>query len=103
MYQPKGVISDQTGLKARSYNNYVFWLFYHVYVSDVVSKVDNALYIRCTLILQYKLKKCLKKEFCKRCRHVNGKGKKWPVHRKTHRTIQKQVEHHDATDIQKKL
>ena len=28
---------------------------------------------------------------------------KWSVHRKTHRTTQKHVEHQDATDIQKKL
>jgi len=28
---------------------------------------------------------------------------KWPVQKPTHRTTQKHVEHHDATDIRKKL
>ena len=43
----------------------------------------------------------LKKECCKHCRHVKFKDTmtKWPVHRKTHRTIQN-TEHQDATDIQ---
>jgi len=43
------------------------------------------------------------KECCKQCRHVKFKGTrtKWPVHRKTHTTIQKHVEKYYATDIQK--
>jgi len=28
---------------------------------------------------------------------------KWPVHKQTHRTTQKHVEHQDATDIQKNI
>ena len=38
--------------------------------------------------LSYQLKRCLKKECCKQCRHAKFKGTitKWPVHRQTHRT-----------------
>ena len=51
---------------------------------------------------QYKLKRRSKGECCKPCRHVKFKSTmtKCPVHRKTHSTIQKHVEHQDATDIQ---
>jgi len=45
--------------------------------------------------------RCSKKEFCKQCRLVKFKGTmtKWPVYKPTHK---RQVEHQDATDIQKK-
>jgi len=52
------------------------------------------------LQIQYTLKRCSNKECCKQCRYVNFKGTitKWPVHKLTHRTTQKHVQHHDATD-----
>jgi len=55
--------------------------------------------------LNYKLKPCSKKEFCKQCRHVNFKGTmtKWFVQKQTHRTKQKHAEHQDATGIQTKI
>jgi len=51
--------------------------------------------------LQYKLKRCSKKECCKQCRYVKFMGTltKWPVQKPTQRKTQKHVEHHDATDI----
>ena len=51
----------------------------------------------------YTLKRCSKKEYCKQCRYVKFRGTmtKWPVQKLTHRTVQKHVPHHDATDIQK--
>jgi len=56
-------------------------------------------------VVEYKFKKCSMKECCKQCRYVKFKGTitKWPVHKQTHRTTQKHVEHQDATDIHKKL
>ena len=50
---------------------------------------------------QYKLKRCSNIEYCKQCRYVKFKGTmtKWPVHKLTHRTTQKHLQHHDATDI----
>jgi len=51
----------------------------------------------------YELKKCLKKEWCKQCRHVKLKYTmaKRPVHKKTQNTTTtKHVEHQDPTDIQ---
>ena len=49
----------------------------------------------------YKLKRCSKIECCKQCRYVKLKGTmtKWSVQKLTHRTTQKHVQHHDATDI----
>ena len=49
----------------------------------------------------HKLKRCLNKECCKQCRYVKSTGTmtKWPVQKLTHRTTQKHVQHHDATDI----
>ena len=46
-------------------------------------------------------KRCSNKECCKQCSYVKLKGTmtKWPVHKLTHRTTQKHVQHHDATDI----
>jgi len=40
-------------------------------------------------------------ECCKQCRYIKFKGTitKWPVQKLTHRTTQKHVQHHDATDI----
>jgi len=57
------------------------------------------------LYYKYKLKRCAKKECCKQCRHVKFKDTmtKWPVHKQTHRTTQKHVEHHDATDIKNNI
>ena len=54
--------------------------------------------------LEYKLKRCSKKECCKQCRYVKFKRTmpKWPAQKLTHRTTQKHAEHHDATDIYKK-
>ena len=51
----------------------------------------------------YNLKRCLKKECCKRFRHVKLKitMTKWFV-QNTHRTTQKHAEHQDITDTQKK-
>jgi len=51
--------------------------------------------------LTYKLKRCSNKECCKQCRYVKFKGTRirWPVQKLTHRTTQKHVQHHDATDI----
>ena len=39
---------------------------------------------------KYKLKRSLKKEYCKQCRLVKFKETmtKWPVHKQTHRTTQ---------------
>jgi len=53
--------------------------------------------------IQYKLKRCSNKEYCKQCRYVKFKGTmtKWPVQKLTHRTTQKHVQHHDATDVYK--
>ena len=50
------------------------------------------------------MKRFSKTECCKQCRHVKLKGTmtQWSVHRKKQRTIQKHVEHQDATDIQNK-
>ena len=50
---------------------------------------------------EYKLMRCSNKEWCKQCRYVKFKGTmaKWPVQKLTHRTTQKHVQHHDATDI----
>jgi len=45
------------------------------------------------------MKRCLKTECCKQYRYVKTK---WAVQEQTHRKTQKHVEHHDATDIQKK-
>ena len=47
------------------------------------------------------MKRCSKKECCKQCKHVKSKGTvtNWPVQKPTNRTLQKHVEHHDATDI----
>jgi len=52
---------------------------------------------------EYKLKRCSNKECCKQCKYVkfNGTMTKWPVQKLTHRTIQKHVQHHDATGIRK--
>jgi len=49
----------------------------------------------------YILTRCSNKEYCKQCRYVKFKGTmtKWPVQKLTHRTTQKHVQHHDATDI----
>ena len=55
------------------------------------------------LPLQYKLKRCAKKEYCKQCRYVKCTMTKWPVHGKTHRITQKLAEHQDATDNEKTL
>jgi len=54
---------------------------------------------------KYKLKRCLKKECCKQCRHVRFKGTMtiWPAHKQTHRTTQKHIDHQYAIDIDKKL
>jgi len=43
----------------------------------------------------------LNKKCCKQCKYVKFKGTmtKWPVQKLTHRTTQKHVQHHDATDI----
>ena len=49
--------------------------------------------------VEYKLKRCSKKEYMKQCR---VSWKKWPVQNPTHKTTHKHVEHHDATDIWKK-
>ena len=48
--------------------------------------------------------RCSNKECCKQCRYVKFKGTmtKWPVQKLTHRTTQKHVQLHDATNIQKK-
>ena len=50
---------------------------------------------------KYKLKRCSNKECCKQCRYVMFKGTmtKWPVQKLTQGTIQKLLQHHDATDI----
>ena len=53
-----------------------------------------------SLATWYKLKRCSKKECWKQYRYVKFKDimTKWPI-QPTHRTTQKHVEHHDATDI----
>ena len=44
---------------------------------------------------QFKLRRCLKKECCKQCRHVKFMGTMTtlPVQKQTHRTTQTHVEH----------
>ena len=46
------------------------------------------------------MKRCFNKECCKQCRYVKVKGTMtiWPVQKLTHRTTQKHVQHHDATE-----
>jgi len=55
--------------------------------------------------LLIEIKKMFKEECCKQYRHVKFKGTitEWPVQKQTHRTIQKHVEHQDATDIKKTI
>ena len=57
-----------------------------------------------TIVIYYKLKKFSQKKSCKQGRYVNPQGTmtKWPVQKPTNRTIQKQAEHQDTTNIQKK-
>ena len=58
------------------------------------------IYYRRDAFEKYKLKRCSNKACCKQCRYVKFKGTtKWPVQKLTHRTTQKHVQHHDATDI----
>jgi len=49
----------------------------------------------------YKLKRCSNNECCKQCRYVKFKGTmtKWPVQKLAHRTTQKFVQYHNATDM----
>jgi len=58
---------------------------------------------RTSLNMKYKLKRCSNKECCKQCRYVIFKGTmtKLPVQTLTHRTTQKLLQHHEATDIYK--
>jgi len=53
------------------------------------------------IFLQYKLKRCLKKECCKQCRYVKYKGTmtKWPVQKLTHGTTITHAQQHDANYV----
>jgi len=69
--------------------------------SLVIDLIYRFLSLNIKLHKQYKLKRWSKKDCCKQCRYVKFKGTmtKWPVQKLTHRTTQKRVQHHDATDI----